>query len=74
VEVVGTLAPELLFDVGVEPLANLLKRVLCRELSLPDRTRVAAHAAESFRWDTAADALENAWHEFALDPEIPKRK
>lgn len=74
VEVVSPFSEGLLFEPAPNPLAQLMNRILSGEHPLPDRASTAAHANAQFRWDTAAEVLENSWHDFAIDPEIPKRK
>ena len=65
-EVLGPLGPELLFEPGsVEALAAKLRDVLVGRLRLPDRTRCAAYALESFSWDRPVRALEHAFLELS---------
>lgn len=73
-EVVGPFDPTLVFDADPNAVAELLTGILAGRHPLPDRARVAAHALQRFRWETAADALERAWDEFSIPPEIPDRK
>lgn len=73
-EVVGPFDPSLLFDSTQDAVSGMLEGILSGRHRLPDRARVAAHAVERFRWETAADALERAWDEFSIPPEIPDRK
>lgn len=71
---VGEFSNRLLLAPGDDSLAMLIGGILSGGCPLPARDAIARHARTYFSWDRATTEMEDAWHEFAVPPDIPKRK